>query len=191
MITHLLTLANAGAYQGKREWFYPFKDRFLRRWARRDGYDKQVLTHKCWGCNGTKTYKTCYRCNYLGGCDRCNNFYIGPEGECFRCGGTGIHRIDTVWLERWVFGGRVFHVPVSAWHLPVLISPPVVTYTDIIRHAPVDHDRAYRAALMLFAIFEVETLARIVWASTRNKAYRIFRGVRNWWLERQMGPIPF
>ena len=182
MITRLLIMANAGTYRQKREWFYPFKTRFLRRFAAFDGYDKQVLTRKCWHCSGTGIFLTCYLCSYLGGCDRCRGCVQGP---CSWCGRSGVYRIDSNWLERRLFGGTIFHIPVPALYLPALIPEPVTVYKDIIQHDPVDNKKAWRAALILIVIFDVPMIFRMCCTSIEIWIYRL------WWrnIQKVMGRI--
>lgn len=78
-------LANAHPSQWwKKAHWYPFKEKFLAKYAVRDGYDQQVIHHHCWNCDD-------------GSCGQCND---------------GIYRRVEVALERWLLPtGDVFHRP--------------------------------------------------------------------------------
>jgi len=194
MIVHLLQLANAGTYPGKHDWFYPFKDRFLRRHGQRDGlfYDKQIIQKICYRCGGDGRYHSrCDRCRYQGSCWNCmysdtdgfedfDATAARKSGRCDRCGGSGFYMNRTVWLERWLYAGRVFHIPANAQGIPILVPDPVNVYIGYIQHARVDPFWAWRAALLLFAIFEFKTLTLAARQSIRNR-----------WQKFRMGPIPF
>ncbi|MDE2019371.1 MAG: hypothetical protein KGJ13_03420 [Patescibacteria group bacterium] len=80
-------IANANPQFG----FYPFKTRFLKRFALRDGYDLQRVNKMCWKCDGSGMYTA--------------------HEECRSCGGSGIHHTNEHWLERWNLQGTVYHVP--------------------------------------------------------------------------------
>lgn len=75
----------------KKRWFYPFKDKFMRRYASMDHYDLQIIEKECWGEDGQ------------GGC-------LG----CSRCE-DGIYSSRQIVLERWQFpNGDLYHRP-SNW----------------------------------------------------------------------------
>ena len=70
--------------------FYNLKTRLLHRFAKLSGHDVQEIRKECWG-------------DHRNGC--------GPK--CTRCGGTGIHDLFWVRLERWQWGRHVFHCPIG------------------------------------------------------------------------------
>ncbi|MDE2020029.1 MAG: hypothetical protein KGJ13_06825 [Patescibacteria group bacterium] len=84
---HWFATANANPQNG----FYPFKTRFLKRFAVRDGYDLQRVDKECFTCGGSGMYT--------------------EKEECRHCGGSGIHHTNEHWLERWDLQGTVYHVP--------------------------------------------------------------------------------
>lgn len=200
-LSNLLSLANAGQYPGKREVFYPFKYRLLLCYGRFDGRDKQIIQKLCWRCKGTGNFASrCSSCRYEGGCHNCHwaedDFFGNSDSQCPKCGGSGWFVNKTVWLERWEFRGRVFHVPVETETLPFMIEPPVNIFDGMIKHDPVDNRKAWRAVMILMAIYEVETLAALAWRgilrsfwySVHKLAYR----VRERWEEFRYGDeLPF
>lgn len=159
-----LRKANAcGSYEYldfKQRHFYPFKDRFLRRFGFFDGYDKQVLIKECWACSGTGD--VCTHCNSSRGCTYC------PYPVCGKCGGSGEYSKRVFWLERRHIYGRVFHIPVNANELPVLTNPPVNVYSEKIQHEEVDPIEARKAALKLILVYEVETFTGIMWIAAKR-----------------------
>lgn len=86
---HWFRIANAGHPSG----FYPFKDRFLRRFGMFDGYDLQTIQQHCWTCEGSGEYMT--------------------GDDCRKCCGSGVYRTVEVWLERWDLSGTIYHRPVD------------------------------------------------------------------------------
>lgn len=71
-------LANAGDYNDRKTWFYPFKSRFLYTHALPDGFDVQVIVRKCYCGDGI--FRGIDR-------DRPRCFWE----MCHRCNGSGIH----------------------------------------------------------------------------------------------------
>lgn len=68
----------------KKIFWFTFKEKFLARFAIRDGYDMQIIKHPCWNCED-------------GSCGRCND---------------GIYLRVEVPLERWQFpNGDIYHRP--------------------------------------------------------------------------------
>lgn len=107
----------------KKAWWFSFKEKFLARYAMRDGYDLQIIEHTCYACDGA------------GGCPRCTD---------------GIYHRAEVSLQRWVFpNGDVYHKPAS--YLPA--GRPEIYKSQIqglIRHRDISESVAIRAALRLF-----------------------------------------
>lgn len=199
-IVNLLALANAGEYTGKREYFYPFKDRFLRRYGEQDGYDLQQIQKACWQCDGTGKYVSrCQKCRYEGGCYRCEWFeedfddeYGRKNGYCFKCGGSGWYVNKTIWLERWRIGGRVFHIPTVAEKLPFLCPPPANVYEGVIKHPPADNYKARRAAALLIALFDLGIAFKWCQEIARNYWRRyVAWPVRSAWNRWKYGDVPF
>lgn len=84
---HWFRLANAAPAEG----FYPFKDRFLRRFGVPEGWDLQVIALECHGCGGSGWYARGVECN--------------------RCNGSGVYSIREHWLQRWRL--LIRHEPMS------------------------------------------------------------------------------
>lgn len=88
---HWFWLANCNGNQA----FYAFKKRFLKRFSFQDGWDLQTIEKECWTCDGTGTYD-----------------WAGSGLEtCRKCGGDGIYRTSEIWLQRWLLGDKVYHIP--------------------------------------------------------------------------------
>ena len=88
----------------EREWFrlanlrpvagwYEFKQRLLRRFATRAGYDFQTIYHACNSCGGM-------------------GVWFG-DADCRRCRGTGVSHTTEHWLERWDLAGCIYHRPLD------------------------------------------------------------------------------
>lgn len=120
------SLANAGHPPG----FYPFKDRFLKRFAMFDGYCLQEIERECWTCEGSGEY---------------------VKGEpCRKCGGDGIWRTDTNWLECWNLSDKVYHRPIDPLpHWQRESAPMRESISGRIKHAPVRDVVARRAFYLL------------------------------------------
>lgn len=124
-------LANAGHPPG----FYPFKDRFLKRFAVFDGYCLQEIERECWTCEGS-------------------GFYSKDE-TCRKCGGDGIYRTDTNWLECWNLVGTTYHRPIDPLpHWQREGAPMKEMIHGKIQHAPVPQATARRAFYRLLLRFE-------------------------------------
>ncbi len=130
-------IANAGHPYG----FYPFKDRFLRRFATLVGYDRQEIEKPCFSCDGTGHH------DYQHGL------------ACRRCNGTGIYDHAEHWLERWDLCGRIYHRPIQRHELPEpwYRMKPVEQIEGRIRHAPVSASEAERCFRRLLIRHEPET----------------------------------
>ncbi len=129
----LLQAANAGNYPGKREFFYPLKDKVLRKYGRFEGYDRQVLSYPCWRCHGTGVL---------------SDLWGSAGAACTKCGGDGIWETRTYFLERWLLEERVFHIPTTLTALPEG-AREISVITKKIVHGAVDSSQALRAALAL------------------------------------------
>ena len=96
--------ANASDYARKQKYFYPLKHKLLHRFGKPDGCDRQIITKTCWDCGGTGQW------NKL--------------NDCTKCDGTGIYYQKTHYLERYILGNRVYHIPVeypsSMWKNTIL-----------------------------------------------------------------------
>ncbi len=120
---HWFALANTRPWPG----FYAFKDRFLRRYGRQDGYDFQTIEHECWSCDGTGMW-------FRERCGRCNN---------------GVYRTTEHWLERWALSGRIYHRPVNWWDVPLPRPVAVREFVGRVRHQEVSQEVARRAYMRL------------------------------------------
>ncbi len=176
-IINLFTLANSGDYPGKHDVFYPFKNRFLRRWGKFDEYDRQVIIRECWSCDGKGWQE-----------------FSHSACSCEKCGGTGVWRTDVYWLERYRLGKEVFHIPVPAHKLPILIPDPVILHSGHIKHEPVDNVKARRACVALIILFDVgmawkmfSLLAQRIWY--RKLTYRLKQQWSRWRLRNQEMPF--
>lgn len=130
-LSWLLWLANARMSMAQdRERAYAIKDRMLRRFGRVVGEDIQHITRMCYSCDGSGRWN-------------------GDGSRCYRCGGNGIW--DERWfrLERWEFGGRIFHRPAGSMARPM---NGMVTIEGKIYHETVPH-RASAEAFLWLALF--------------------------------------
>lgn len=174
----LLAVANAarGGFDPvfidwKKMHFYPFKTRLLRRHGVPDGADLQIIDLPCNRClNGVW-----------------HSLYSERHEICYNCGGTGVYRTDAVVLQRWLFGGRVFHEPtkrftgLDVWdseRMCELLDGPWRSKIDgLVKHEPVPGAEARRAWLALLWRFEREqfyaTIEKIVVAKVRIALGRI------------------
>lgn len=109
--------------------FYPFKERFLKRFATPDGYDLQSIDHPCWSCDGMRPH-------------------------CQRCGGDGVFRTSEHWLERWRIGGQIYHRPVERYEIALTNPVPVSEIQGKVKHEPVTEKQARRAYHRLVLRFE-------------------------------------
>ncbi len=119
--SRLLHLANADP--GDRRSFYELKERLLRRYATFWGNDIQEIVKECWG-DQVDEHGDRYGC--------------GPQ--CRRCGGTGVWERKWIVLQRWHWGGYVFHVPEGRTYQ----KPESVQIHGRIEHP--DYGRASREA---------------------------------------------
>src|ERR1051325_814469 len=119
----LLHLANSNPPFDRRE-FYALKERLLRRHGTPDGYDTQDIVKRCWGPDQ----------------DGC----LGKK--CWRCGGTGIYDRRITSLQRFVWCGFRFHVPVSFG-----IHNPLITIHGHVQHKTYGRACA-EAAIWLFLL---------------------------------------
>ena len=152
-------IANSGHPSG----FYPFKDRFLRRFAERDGYDLQHVEQFCWTCEGSGEY---------------------VKGElCRKCDGSGVYRTVEVWLERWNLCGTIYHKPVDPiphWQREGQVRGEI---QGRIQHAPVSDLAARRSFYRLLLRFEPVNFYDQVCADVKARALH-YRAVWAWRLMR-------
>lgn len=122
-------LANSNPHRD----FYPFKDRFLRRFGTPDGWDKQEIERVCYSCYGSGEY------------------LVGVD--CNRCGGSGIYDTREHWLRRFYLGGQIYHKPednATVWHENDYRYPEFKNLIEgRVQHAPVDSKVARRAFFRL------------------------------------------
>ena len=91
----LLHVANTDTGPALRTEFYDLKERLLKKHGRFVGHQIQEIKKPCWGPWG----------NEYGERQGC----LGEK--CPHCGGTGVFDLRWVRLERWEWGGFVFHRP--------------------------------------------------------------------------------
>lgn len=133
-LRHLLRVANSSPPPITRREFYNLKDRLLRSRAVFRGHDLQEIIQPCWG-----PY------------DRIHGHHIGCQGGCCpRCGGSGVYDKRWVRLERWDWGGSLFHIPSGETRIPP--DPGTsVTIHGLVHHR--DYGRASgEAVLWLYAL---------------------------------------
>ena len=107
-IGRLLHYANTSPPKRKR--FYEMKERILRRYGDRDGFDVQHFDGKiCLRCGGTGLW-TKYE-------------------ACWKCGGSGLFKRERwVVLDRWKLGGFPFHtIGEVSWVAP---DPPITNQIE-------------------------------------------------------------
>jgi len=179
-------LANAGEYDERKAWFYPFKSRFLYTHALPDGYDLQVIVRKCYCGDGI----------FRGiDHDRPRCFWE----MCHRCDGTGIHDKKRVYLRRWLLAGAVYHEPAT---IDAIGPNPTIheTFEGYIKHEAVSPKVARRAMLRLMLRYEPRTAfayLRARWTQLRRRPRALLNRLDRW-LDAQMpgqpeyiDPIPF
>lgn len=108
VLARLLHVANSSPPHTRREKFYALKDRLLKRYAARDGYEIQEIKKECWGYLGSN------------GCDR---------SEGCRCYGSGFFDHFFVRLEVYRWRGYKFHRPVERRCRPT-VAPHIVGYIE-------------------------------------------------------------
>lgn len=182
-----LTKANAGNYSEKQLWFYPFKERLLRKCGIPDGYDKQVLQKVCYRCRGTGEFVSlCRVCVYMGDCRNCR--YVDSDEEadekanrCPRCGGTGFYSNQTHYLLRFRLRDKVFHIPAHGTDAnPFDGKPPVNVYTQLLKHIAVTPQEARVSMRKLFLWFDLKTCIRY----ERNRLWQKRAGIIRTYRER-------
>lgn len=180
-------LANAGIYPERDAWFYPFKSRFLHAHALPDGFDVQVIVKKCWCGDGI----------YRGVDDHWPREFWQM---CNRCGGSGVHRKDRVYLQRWLLGGRLYHKPVNRCEMTCEPDDVRNTITGLIKHEPVNEKRARRALLCLLLRYEPRTAfayLRARWLVLNRRDRALLNRLDRWLAESGPGepefevPVPF
>jgi len=87
--------------------FYQMKEWFLRKYGYFDGYDQQEIGRECHTCFGSGVF------TFWDYDSQNDEFVETGSATCNSCDGRGIHHWDNVALERWWFGGSMFHVPLG------------------------------------------------------------------------------
>jgi hypothetical protein len=96
-------------------WFYKIKNRVLKRYGKRIGWDQQHIVKRCWSCKD----------GVFSGYDNGWRWVSVPEQKCFKCNGTSVYDEFWVLLEVWTLGNFEFHRPVDR-----VRSGPVFRYPD-------------------------------------------------------------
>jgi len=176
-VAQLLRYANAAPPPWRRAQFYALKDRLCRTYGVHDGYDVQHIRDLCWGLDDAI------------GC---------PGTGCRKCGGTGVYRERTTWLERWSIAGRIFHRPLGP------IRPDGARALNVIQGRIVHRDVSARAAreatLLLALVFDRPLFWPLFahgslcspgcWPLCRlNKTVAVVRGVWPSYVSRRTCPI--
>lgn len=144
-------LANSNPPTG----FYPFKARFLSRYAVPDGFDLQHVEQFCYTCDGSGQY---------------------AKGEaCRACDATGIHHVNDHWLQRWNLAGTIYHKPMDhadVYHLHVYKYPePRSEISGRIQHLNVDLKVSKRAFYRLLLRHEPVTFYNLVTRQIKDRCY--------------------
>jgi hypothetical protein len=97
-----LHVCNASEFPLKQDVFYPLKHSLLQRFATPDGWQKQIITHNCYGCGGNG-----------------NVMYRFPSEyeDCDRCCGSGIWSQSKYYLQRWNLNGHIYYTPSEPYKL--------------------------------------------------------------------------
>ena len=128
----LLHLANSRPPSVHSREFYDFKRLLLMKRGRRVGEDVQEIIKPCYGRRGGE----------YGDFDGCTK-----RPDC-RCRGTGIFDRRRYYLQRWQWGGFIFHCPVDVWGG---FAHHKITITGRIKHK--DYGRlSYEAAFWLYLL---------------------------------------
>lgn len=99
----MFAICNAGAYLERQIYFYPLKNKLLKKYGIADGYDLQKIERQCWQCEGT-------------GIDEWHD-----SEQCTFCEGTGIYKTVEIVLARCKLGKKVYHLPTDI--LSVQVAP--------------------------------------------------------------------
>jgi hypothetical protein len=129
LVAWLLYHANRNPNQG----FYQLKDKILKRYGKRTGYEIQHIKKECWTCNGSGVYP-----------------YPSFTQTCLNCGGTGIYSEFWVQLGVYRLGWRSFHIPETRF----LKDPKMSQIEGLIRHNHKPYLLSKEATLWLWLIFE-------------------------------------
>lgn len=164
--------ANAGSNAPQ---FYAIKDRVLRRWGTLVGHDLQLFSGRaCWTCRSRDEATGAWlpHMHKLHG-------WTPEDHDCRSCGSCGWYRWPAyVVLERWVFGGYVFHRPLARPQ-PYRDGPLEVANRLVIhgRIPKLGHGKLTdRAEMLLYLLFDPRHWWR-VWWSWHNP----LRKPRLWW----------
>lgn len=154
-----LAHANAGTYSLKKYAFYPFKTRFLKKYARPAGNDLQVIVRKCYCGDGI-----------FRGIEWSRPAHLWET--CWRCRGTKIYRTDRILLSRWELHGHIFHCPEGT----VLRAPDgiVETIHGLVKHEQtVPNHIAIRCFRRLLLRYEPLTLWKLETDALKARAQRM------------------
>ena len=142
MLEKFIKFANAGLSRKELEYFYPLKEKLLKRFGKLDGYDWQYVEKICFACDGTGEPDT---------------YYKEWEDWCEHCHGSGYWRRFWTKLERRKIGSIVFHTPVKKFQSQP-DEPFEITINGYVNHAPVSHRKALWAFFALAIIFDIGAL---------------------------------
>jgi hypothetical protein len=165
-IARLLWLANceAGTWQDHDKYgFYRLKTRLLEQHATEDGVDWQEITHHCNACDGTGTW----------------GHWRRDGGDfCYKCNGTGVYRRFYVRLQRYRFGGHVFHIPggrLDRTEFEALIPEGggATVLKGKILHSKTGRKAAWAYATLLLA-FDQKAFLQL----TKRKTHSVLRSIR-------------
>jgi hypothetical protein len=148
----LFFVCNSGTYPEKEYYFYPLKDKLLRTHGKPDGYDLQIIHHRCWSCEGTGIY----------------THWDGDEEECDACEGTGIYRTVRVILARYILGQSVYHIPGKDYDLQDKSAPKNIIDGFIV-HDDVDRDAVLRALKILLFRYDFPQFYSLMYELYRER----------------------
>ncbi len=148
----LFFVCNSGAYSEKEDYFYPLKDKLLKKHGKPDGYDLQVIDHKCCSCDGE---------GYL-------EFSDNSRELCEDCEGTGIYKTARVILSRYILGKRIYHIPSNDYAL-LDESAPKSTINGFIAHDDIDREAVLRALKILLFRYDFPQFYSLMYELYRER----------------------
>lgn len=179
-------LHRANKFRGGPE-FYAVKDRVLRRWGVLVGHDLQLFAGSpCWDCDSRDAETGDWQARMLK-----IEGWSPEDHDCERCGCTGWYRLPRyVVLERWVFGGHVFHRPLA--RPQEYAGGPLDVPARMVIHGRIPKDQ-FGGYDHRYGRDELSTLALMLLFNTRY-GWRMLRSmvwycqamwpVRRWWCRR-------
>lgn len=146
-LQEMFAICNAGAYPERQVYFYPLKNKLLKKHGVWDGHDLQEIEHYCWNCEGT-------------GIDEWHD-----RGQCSSCNGTGIYRTVEVVLIRYRLGNKVYHSPTD---IPAVQVAPKIVIKGLVRHKQPDREEFIKALKILLFLYDFPSFYSLMYELYRD-----------------------